>query len=335
MTNTRVFLVFFLAVLVATILLIFSQYWKLQLMFNSSAISMYTPHTFVISPEYRSQHDNLTKLGFETASTKTIVICALLRNVADRMPEIQKRAEKLSGIFKDYRILIAENNSTDGTRALLKKWRENNPRVIILGCGVNSRQDTCHIDIASAATDGHHVDRPRIEKMVYLRNMCLDYVKENLSNFDYLAIWDLDVIGTVYIDGVANTIGHLNDPSSSAYDADGICAYGIYRWGHIRVYYDTYAHHDFDSKYHTDHELLNHVTKGLGLNPDRGSPPVPVKSCFGGFTIYRIEPLLSEEVLYDMSPPGVDVECEHARLHRRLNKMYFNPSMIHHLVLNK
>lgn len=334
LSDRRILIIFFILVAVIFAKLIFNQYWRLQLMFNSSALSLYTPDIFPVSEEYRDSHDKTTKLGFQVASTKTIVICSLLRNVADRFPEIKKRAEKMGEMFGDYRIVIAENDSTDGTRKLLNDWRRQNPKVIILGCGVNSAEDTCHIDIASQPTIGHPVNRKRIEKMTYLRNLCLDYVKNKLYNYDYLAVWDLDVIGVVYLDGVANTIGHFHTPSSPAYKADGICAYGIYRWGYLKIYYDTYAHHDFDPDYDEGHELITHVKKGLKLNRDRGTPPIHVKSCFGGFTIYRIESLLSDKVIYDMSPPEINVECEHARLHGKLKRMYYNPSMIHQLVLN-
>lgn len=302
-------------------------------MYNSSTFSLYTPDSFYIPPQYKSNHDKLTQYGFKIMREKTLVICVLLRNVAGKLPEIRKRAHRMGKAFKDYRIVIVENNSSDDTRILLNKWRETDPKVIVLGCGVNSNIDNCQISKAAKATDGHGVDRGRIEKMTHLRNIYLDYVKNSLSEFDYTMVWDMDIVGAVYLDGVANTIGHFNYPGGVAKNADAICAYGIYRWGWMTVYYDTYAHIDAGDEFHIDLKTVHDIKKGLGVSYDRGTPPVKVVSCFSGFTVYRISSLLKDDVGYTMSPPD-NLECEHVSLHKKLDNVYLNPSMIHFVLLN-
>jgi len=333
LTSSKAQTVFFVVILAITVFVVWKCYWRIQVMYNSSTLSLYTPDSFAVPPQHQSQHNEITRYGFTQMKNQTVVICALLRDVATKLKEIRTRAERLGRGFKDYRIVIVENDSSDGTRRLLKEWRKSNPRVIILGCGVNSERDECKLPKAATKTEGHGVDRRRIEKMTHLRNIYLDYVKRSLPDFDYTVVWDMDIVGTVYLDGVANTIGHFSHSKSPANDADAICAYGIYRWGWVTLYYDTYAHVDKDDRFHIDLKTVHDLKKGLGIQYERGTPPIPVVSCFSGFTIYRNASLRDGKVVYDMSPPD-NLECEHVRLHRHLSNVYLNPSMIHFVLLN-
>ena len=322
----------FLVILVIFVLMVWTYYWKLQLMYNSSSVSLYTPDSFPISnlPE----HQSVTNLGFGYARTQRLVIAGLVRNVKSKLPEIEKRAEKLGALFRDYRILIVENDSTDGTREYLLRWAKRNPRVTVLGCGRNSQK--CALNIK--ATEGHSVYRSRIEKMAYLRNIYLQEVKERYTDFDYLAVWDMDIVGSVYLDGVANTMGHfLKDPKIGA-----MCAYGIYQWGPLKLYYDTYATLEEGDNFHINSKTFHDIQKGLGMQYQRGELPVKMISCFSGFTIYRVHSVLPRKVYYDTNPvedPSGNLECEHVRLHKKMttnggHQIKMNPSMIHLVILN-
>lgn len=321
----------FISIFIIVILAVWKYYWRIQLMYNSSLLSLYTPDSFYIEPEKEERLEQMTQYGFKQARNKTMVICTMLRDARKNMKQIITRAEKLGGMFKDYRILVVENDSKDGTREALIEWKERNPKVVVLGCGINS-SEACSIKSATVKTEGHSVNRQRIEKMTKLRNIYLDFVKRNLSHFDFMAVWDLDIIGSVYIDGVANTIGQFTHPSGVP-DASAICAYGIYRWSLMEIYYDTYAHLDDGDDFHINEKGIHDLKKGLGVKYRRGNPPQQVKSCFSGFTIYKISSI-RPDVEYDMSPPG-NVECEHVRLHRQLEKIYLNPSMIHLVLFNE
>ncbi len=318
--------IFFGIILIITVIVIWKCYWRIQIMYNSSALSLYTPdNTFPISN--KNTYEKMTNLGEKVVRNRTIVICSLLRDVKNRLPEIEKRAEKLGNIFKDYRILIVENDSSDGTREELLRWTKRNPKVVILGCGYNVKK--CSIKSAKKRTAGHSVYRSRIEKMTKLRNIYLNEVKRNYDHFDYMAVWDLDIIGTVYLDGVMNSMGWFEKRQK----LDAICAYGIYRWGTVKLYYDTYAHIEKNDKFHINLKTIHDLKKGLGTQYQRGDFPQEVVSCFSGFTIYRISSLLNPSVIYDMSPPD-NLECEHVRLNRKLRNMVMNPSMIHFVLLN-
>lgn len=316
--------VLFMFALILLIYLVWKCYWRIQLMYNSDIAGMYTPKLFKIVNE--NTHKYYTNLGFSRMSKKSIVICVLLRDVSNKIKEIREKAEKLGKRFEDYRVLIVENDSKDGTRKKLLKWRNDNDKVIILGCGINSEKE-CRIPTAEKKTVGHNVDRERINKMVVLRNIYLDFVKKNMMDYDYCAVWDMDVVGTVYIDGVANSLGYLSDREN----IDAMCSYGIYRWGPLKIYYDTYAHIDEGDNFHINLKTIHDIKKGLGVQYERGTPPVKVISCFGGFTIYKIKSLENKKYTF---PSENNLECEHVTLNKQLLNVYMNPSMINLILLN-
>ena len=140
-------------------------------------------------------------------------------------------------------------------------------------------------------------------------------------------MWDLDALGTVYIDGIQNTMGYFREMP----EVDAICANGIYRIGDSTIYYDTYAHLDLDDNFHIKNKLAHDVKKRMTVRKAAGELPYKVKSCFSGFTIYRVSSLLPNDVRY--YPPSERLECEHVTLSEKLN-VYLNPSMIHLLLLN-
>jgi hypothetical protein len=323
------FKIVFFVTLAITLIILWKWYWRLQIMYNSSILSLYTPDTFPIPETLKEQYNNTVSYGKKVMSKSGIIITALVRDVAHKLPEITQKAERMGSLFGDYRILIVENDSSDGTREKLLEWHFKNPRVTILGCGYNV--DECHMS-KMPKTDGHGVDRIRIEKMVKLRNIYLEEIKRSDPyRFQYVAMWDMDLLGSIYFDGVQHTIGYMDKNP----DVDVVCAYGIYRWGILTLFYDTYALLHKGEQFHIDMKTAHDIRKGLWeAKYDRGEDPVEVDSCFSGFALYRTSSLLDEDVLYDMS--GEDnLECEHVRLNIKIKgKKVVNPSMINFVLLN-
>ena len=326
-------LIFLLVSISILILMIKVYYWRIQLKYGS-ILSLYTPDTFVFASNTKNQYDKGVKEGALLAKTKRAVIATMLRDSEKRIPAIIKRAEATGNLFADYRILIVENDSKDRTRPLLLDWARKNNKVTILGCGINKEE--CKIPKAPK-TEGHSVDRARIEKMVMLRNIYLDYIKENYSDFDYVIIWDLDSISTTYLDGIQHTINLMENSTDENPKVipKVVCANGIYEWPFMTIFYDTYATLDRQEPFDIDMKYPSDLRKGLWeYKMLRGDKPIEVDSCFSGFAIYKMDGLLDDAVKYDMTP-GKNIECEHVRLHKNIKgKKIINPSMINLIVLN-
>lgn len=304
--------------------LFWQYYWKLQLIYNGSILSTKTPESFTLENPERAHV--LETHGWNVMRHSRVVFATLLRDVEERLPTIEKKVERMGRLFRDYRVIVVENDSTDQTRPLLLDWARRNPRVTILGCGVN--QPECHLNLTK--TEGHSVTQNRIEKMCTLRNIYLQEIRDLYASWDWAIVWDLDAIATVYHDGVAHSFGYLLEhPEVSA-----ICATGIYRWaGVVSLFYDTYAYLYKGESFHIKDKIEHDLRKGI-RPPSRGEEPFEVDSCFSGFTIYRIRALTSPRVKYQMSSDD-SLECEHVSLSRSLpGKKVLNPSMLHLLLHN-
>lgn len=225
------------------------------------------------------------------------------------------------------------------------------------------------------ATIGHQINNTRIAKMAMLRNVYIDRIEElqfpketnslrevpketnshrefpsginSLREFpsssqseqewDYVIMWDLDIIGSTYVDGIATSFYEFE--ANPAIDA--ICANGIYSHGFSDFYYDTYAHEEMGKNNNKKDKWLHDINMLLWTGRyKRGEPLYRCRSCFGGFTIYKLSSCIQESSegedikLKRYIPPGDALECEHVLFNRQFKEVYVNPSMINLLVEN-
>jgi len=245
-------------------------------------------------------------------SNSKIVICGLIRDAGYRIHLIKNKLYNVTKYFKDYRILIVENDSTDNTRKYLLDWSKEDNKVIILGCGVN--QPECKLNLQK--TIEHPIATWRIEKMIYLRNLCIDYIKNNLADFDLMMVYDLDLISSLDEKGLYHTGYLLNNK-----DIDAVCSNGI-TFVHNR-YYDTYAHKELNNK-----DLDDLTDSDFRCN----LPPRKVLSCFGGCTIYKIPSIINMK--YEIEFDGNNMPlCEHRSFNKKMN-VYYNPKWLHTVYMN-
>jgi hypothetical protein len=159
---------FELLVFVLLFYLIWKNYWKIQCIFAPEKFcDIETPESFPL--KHKKKYNARVKDGFNKMKNLDVTICGMVRDVGDRVEDIKERVESMGRLVRDYRVLIVENDSTDDTRKNLLDWVSSNPRVYILGCGVN--ESSCHLNLPK--TSGHSVYRERIEKMCKLRNIYL------------------------------------------------------------------------------------------------------------------------------------------------------------------
>lgn len=313
--------------LIILIGLLKTQHWRYQMTFCPEYLDEWTPSEFPRNKKNAQRYETMTELGYRHMSTSSIIVAIMVRDMGDRMDSVRERVYRLVRHFKDYLIMVVENNSVDNTRAQLQAWHAKDANVRVIGCDV--ADDVCEIPIASVKTVGHSVYYRRIAKMVYLRNLYLTEIKQLSMHYDYVAMWDVDVIGSLFTDGVANSLGWMaSDPS-----IDMISAYGAYRKLGLWVYYDTYAHQNLGEHFDIKYKMRHDFEKALFTQHAVGDDLVRIESGFGGFTLYRTEVLLPNHVVYDMSEDD-NLECEHTRLHRHLKRKYMNPSMINLILYN-
>lgn len=301
----------------------------------------------IIHNYYRSMDHESIKVSLEAYAEEVehgqsvtvnqrLVIAGLLRNQAHQIPFLKHVLGKLGGIFKDVAFVIVENDSTDKSREMLLEWSTEDPRVIVL-CDniVVVNQPSCQIrDIdyneIDAMPDQHSPDSKRIERLAFLRNIYMQYIRNDLElqTFDYLMVMDLDIFGSIMLDGVHQTFSLFDtDPTIDAIGCNGI----VMRPGKNLFYYDSFAYTEPRAAFvwRTRKEKTRHdayVNKKISQMLLKNINLIPVFSAFGGLVFYRMQSVLHPKIKYDFAPDAY--ACEHSFFHRNIPHMYINPRLI-------
>ncbi|MCE9631784.1 MAG: hypothetical protein K8S94_13855 [Planctomycetia bacterium] len=242
--------------------------------------------------------------GYAAMGESRVAIAGLARNVGGVLPLTIRRIEDLGRWFADYRVFVYENDSSDDTRPLLGSWTRSNPRVHV----------TCE-DLRDPVNPTTRCIA-RAERMAFYRHRCQQDVLARCGRFDFTILIDLDILGGWSIDGIANSFGHHGwdfvGSNGLIYRRDGLAMNALRQ-------YDTWA-----LRFDGDLTPLSTSAAG-GLVYGRGTPLVPVTSCFGGLGIYTMD-------AYGAGRYATD-DLEHATFHRELiargrSRLFLNPSQI-------
>lgn len=221
-----------------------------------------------------------------------VIICGVGKNIASCLSNMINKIESLGNCFKDYRVIIYENNSTDSTVAILQNWARNNRKVIVFSENLTSEQ-LHHRTKAHALRDKAPC---RMELIAYARNIVLKRaLQDDLADFKFLIMTDMDFARGWEVQGVL---------SSLYVDAewDGLVANSMS--GNGGDYYDRYAYRDENNPFGP--ELLGeYFWQELGKNPIRIHPHaglLKIYSGFGGVAVYKKSALLKSEYAGYVTP---------------------------------
>lgn len=271
----------------------------------SADLASFNEDRFIPSPLRAEEYYSTVERGKEIAKTKKVVITGLARNIAPVLGKTMARIERTGQLFKDYRVVVFENDSRDNTADQLKGWSKINNRVNAI-CEL--REDP--INPGKRCLD-------RATRMANYRNKYRTFIHENYSDYDSVIVIDLDLPGGWSYDGIANTFGQ--ETEWDFVGANGII-FKDYDGVHGRpLYYDAWAFR----KYGDWEPMLARQVNPLYW--PRGEPMLRVNSCFGGLGIYKLKAMSISS--YDGS------DCEHIPFHRKMvkagmDKLYLNPSQI-------
>jgi len=265
--------------------------------------------------------------GEKIAHDSSLIITGLLRNSAFHIPSLKRRCKEMTSGFRDYRIIIVENNSIDGSREYLLEWTIEDPNVVILcrdAFSVNNEE--CDIsNMFTVSQDADHSPRPdRIYRMAFLRNIYMDHIRHYYPSFDFMCVMDMDLHGDLYMDGWMHAVRSLANKGRDAIACNGM----IMRNDSNFYYYDSFAHveenepivwEDATSKSNHDRTVHLHVTHRYSslMKHDR------VRSAFGGAVLYRLSRIRNHA--YGSSPDHYS--CEHSYFHRGID-IYVDPRFI-------
>ncbi len=248
-----------------------------------------------------------------------VLICGVCRNVSAASENSIRNIEELGRRFKDYAVIIYENNSLDDTAQKFSAWASSNN----------------HVTFISETLSKKELAQSRTCRIANARNKVLEVVrKEKYDKFRYLIMVDLDFRTAWPIDEIIHSV-------NQAFDWDSISANGITATG---TYYDRFAFRSKDFPFGP--ELLDHEFWAELLPNDQGrwfklpqaTGWMPVYSAFGGLAIYKTEtirkfsysgsvtPALKKyykNILSDLSP-----DHPHLVKYRTLNKKHSGNKVI-------
>lgn len=273
---------------------------------EGSTLCDFPESEFPPASEYEDEFFRRVEAGKVAMRKHRAVICGLCRDVRPWLPRTVARIERLGDMFRDYRVVLYENDSHDGTPDFLREWSSRNSRVHVISESIGVPRFEQNRDLARAA------------HMARCRNRYREYLLEYLPDYDHVIVVDTDLRGGWSYDGVANTFGYD--------DWDFVGANGILRWLRPTVpatmetsQYDTWALR------HVGHAGVHDPAEMSATIFRRGEPLVRVWSCFGGLGIYRMRCFQAAGYSGD--------DLEHASLHAQMRsggfgRLFLNPSQL-------
>ena len=220
---------------------------------------------------------------FNSMEHRRCVIVGCARNIATQLPKTLDQIEAIraywaSAYTSETAVVLAENGSTDATKALLTAYQETHPNthVLTLDAEANAIQQ-------------------RTERLAFVRNALLDYIHGHTRyhTYEYLLIVDMDGTLDTFEPASLDKAFHPSIPKWDALFAnnDG-------------PYYDIWALRNSATGPAFDcWDMYRHLILQLGLtHPQakqacitqfqrripRTAAPIPVQSAFGGLGLYRL-----------------------------------------------
>lgn len=257
-------------------------------------------------PEFAREYWRRVEIGRQNAKNRRVALVAICRNAMPFLPRTLSLVAKTGEMFADWKAFIFENDSIDGTKAVLTEAAERSEGRLSVATTDNGRP---HLNYTKTSD--------RTIALAEYRNICRLWCGDHCRDFDYAIVFDTDAWGGWSADGIANTIGHLCDDDYA--NAAGMGSYSWAIWGRpvwprpTKCQYDAWA-----CRWNWWQEREDMLWFHL-WHPPVGSPPVRMNSCFGQLAVYRMGDFISGTYA------GGD--CEHVAHWRSMRgDCYLNPS---------
>lgn len=218
-------------------------------------------------------------LSYQTKN-ENVIICGVGKNIEKALPCMIKKIEQLGKHFKDYQVIIYENNSTDKTPRLLKKWAKKNKRVTI----ISEKFSPLELYNLTKTHALYNKAPCRMEVIAYARNKVLQLSQsKKYENYPFLIMTDMDFDKPTSGWRVSEVIASF----TISENWDCIAANGTHYYG--GCIYDRYAYRDEQYPFGPEilgeyfwQDIINHP-----LFLCRNSKLHKVYSAFGGIAIYK------------------------------------------------
>jgi hypothetical protein len=261
---------------------------------------------------------NSYKIAVNTMKQKSVVIAGCCRSNERFMYNNLQIIDAIGSQFKEYKVVIYENDSNDNTRQILLDNKKSHYTYIF---GNNIKIEN------------------RTERIAYCRNKILEEVTKEFTDYDYMLLLDLDdVLMTGRLIGTIHSCFLYNTNQWDAMFAN--CSdkyYDIYAL-RKKNYLMTCCWNDTNTMKYIGiphHEAYNKCIDKYIINYPVYTKLIPVISAFGGAGLYKIKSITSlkniKYIGYEENHIDKQV-CEHVSFNTELvnngYKLYINPKML-------
>jgi glycosyltransferase involved in cell wall biosynthesis len=193
-------------------------------------------------------------------------ICGAVKNVGIFLDRIFENMEKIGELFEDYVIILSYDNSDDDTLQKIKEYQEKNLRLKFY---VNKSELSAY----------------RTHRIAFARNICLEMIRKNYSNFDFFIMMDCDDVcsGNINLDPIKKNLVKDEWDALSFNKPDYYDVWAL----SIRPYVFSFLHF---------HPSAQDKMKDYIHNIIKNTPPdelIKCSSAFNGFAIYRTNKFLN------------------------------------------
>lgn len=250
---------------------------------------------------------------------KNIIIAALARDCEDSLRINIPLIEELRAQFLWSQVVVVENDSIDCTKELLNDWKINfhNVNIISNNYGIKTIPDKSDL-IKNPMTSCQ-----RIDKMVFYRNLYLDYISEVEHPIDLVIIIDIDVI-EISLTGLLDVLKSFDNKMGAVF-SNGMSVMRT-PFGLSEIYYDTFAvwEYPLTNEFSYTIKSLAGTFKSINRNVKK-SPFYSVISAFGGVGVYNYQAIKNLRYKTVLNPLNKqEAVCEHIPFNQEIIKQGFN-----------
>lgn len=207
-------------------------------------------------------------------------LAAIARNIGDKLMNFQLFAGEFMDEFRDARVFVYENNSTDSTKQRLYQWAALNNRVTVKCEDID--EETMKTHCLARTMD----NKPcRMEAIAYARNRLMEMLEETdigSRDEDRIIMVDADIHCMMSAEPMIQILKRGSN------DYDALFANGL---SQRKNYYDLSAYYDmyypFGLEMIDEKRVFGEKYKSMGQSIPTNSPRFPVVSAFGGIGIYK------------------------------------------------
>lgn len=290
------------------IVFIFYLVFRYEFNYTETIHKILYPH-FYQNDEFVVDRINpsLVQKGKNNMKENTIVFCGLCRDSEDIVVKNILWMRKIGKGFKDYRIILFENDSQDRTRENIIELQKLDDRIELIDCE-HLGSKNCKINEMKMYDLGA-LSKKRIEKMCFFRNQYLSHIKKRYSHFDYVMMMDMDVVGYFNKSGL-NELFALQDKWDVVFVNGRSPVIGFYDmcYDSLALVFEDENYEKYIRKNEESFPILNLASKSF-FSQIFGSKFVKVKSSFNGCGIYKMGCILGSQFYPNYS-------CEWIGFHR-------------------